>query len=40
MIQKIFDKFQFVIGFYSTKRYNLERQYTYLKEEDMDKFVA
>ena len=30
---------QYITGFYSDGRENLEREYTYLKEEDMDRFV-
>lgn len=30
---------EYIIGFYSGERENLEREYIYLKEEDMDKFV-
>jgi len=30
---------KYITGFYSGERENLEREYTYLKEEEMDKFV-
>ena len=30
---------QYITGFYGDGRENLEREYTYLKEEDMDSFV-
>lgn len=30
---------EYIIGFYGSKRDNLEREYTYLKEEEMDRFV-
>lgn len=33
------NKREYIIDFYSTERDNLERQYPYLKEEDMDRFV-
>jgi hypothetical protein len=29
----------YIIGFYSCERDNLDREYTYLKEEEMDRFV-
>lgn len=30
---------KYIIDFYSSERNNLEREYTYLKEEEMDRFV-
>ena len=30
---------EYIISFYSSERDNLEREYTYLKEEEMDRFV-
>ncbi len=33
------NKREYIIDFYSTEKDNLEREYPYLKEEDMDRFV-
>jgi len=30
---------KYITNFYSSERDNLEREYTYLKEEEMDRFV-
>ncbi len=30
---------EYIVGFYSGERVNLEREYVYLKEEEMDRFV-
>jgi hypothetical protein len=30
---------EYIIGFYSSERDNLDREYTYLKEDEMDRFV-
>lgn len=30
---------EYILGFYSSEKDNLEREYIYLKEEEMDRFV-